>query len=258
VTVSNFHSTEFLDAAGPDAPAGGLLPARGAMMLAQNLLRDRFAGETIRIYEAGGGSCSYLPPELLDNADITVVDLDRTQIQNNNYARTKICGDIQVQEFPTASFDLIVCYNVIEHIERPDRAIRHFLDALAPGGWAFIAAPNPRSFSGLVTRFTPHWVHVWFYRTVLGHKNAGLPGNAPFPIVYHPLVWPPALIDFCKGHGCKVAYICEFESSHLGNLRERHPFAAKILNALIRTLEIASRRKLRRGDFHLIVEKSAR
>jgi 2-polyprenyl-3-methyl-5-hydroxy-6-metoxy-1,4-benzoquinol methylase len=240
-----------------ETPIDGSLPARTAMTVVQNLLRNRFAGRTIRIYEAGGGSISYLPPEMLRSADVTVVDLDATQIATNRYARSKICGDIQVQEFPEASFDLIVCYNVIEHIERPDRAIQRFLDALAPGGWAFIAAPNPRSFSGLATRYTPHWFHVWFYRNVLGHKNAGLPGNAPFPIVYHPLVSPQALIRFCKASGYTVAYFQEFESSHLGALRQRRPVVAKILNAFIRALEIVSRQNLRRGDFHIVLEKPA-
>jgi SAM-dependent methyltransferase len=232
----------------------GLAPA---LAVVQNLLRDRFSGRTIRIYEAGGGSTSYLPPDLLRSADITMVDIDDTQLQNNRYARSKICGDIQVQRFPLASFDLVVCYNVIEHIERPDRAINNFLEALAPGGLTFIAAPNPHSFSGLATRYTPHWFHVWFYRAILGCKDAGRPGNPPFPVVYHPLVSPHRLIEFCKSRGCRILYFREFESSHLSTMRQKRPAVARILNAAIRALEIVSRRNLRSGDFHIVIEKPA-
>jgi SAM-dependent methyltransferase len=227
------------------------------LAIVQDFLRDRFAGRAIRIYEAGGGSTSYLPPELLRSADITIVDIDDTQLRNNQYARSKICGDIQVQRFPPGSFDLIVCYNVIEHIERPDKAIDNFLEALAPGGLTFIAAPNPHSFSGLVTRYTPHWFHVWFYRAVLGNKDAGRPGNPPFPVVYHPLVSPHRLIEFCKSRGCKILYFREFESSHLSILREKRPTTAGLLNAFMGALELISRRKLRSGDFHIVIEKVA-
>ena len=232
----------------------GLVPA---LAIVQNLLRERFAGRTIRIYEAGGGATSYLPPDLLRGADITIVDIDDTQLQKNKYARSKICGDIQVQQFPSATFDLVVCYNVIEHIERPDRAIDHFLEALAPGGLTFIAAPNPHSFSGLATRYTPHWFHVWFYRAVLRSKDAGRPGSFPFPVVYHPLVSPQRLIEFCKSRGCRVLYFREFESSHLSTLRKKQPAVARALNALIRALEIVLRRKLSSGDYHIVIEKPA-
>ena len=98
------------------------------------LLKDRFGSKAIRLYEAGGGSSSWLPNELSERASIVVVDIDETQIQNNTYAHQKILGDIQSTAFPPNSFELIVCYNVIEHLPRPDDAIRLFQSALVPGG----------------------------------------------------------------------------------------------------------------------------
>lgn len=241
-----------------DARNDEIISASHALELVQNLLLNRFADHgTIRIYEAGGGSLSYLPPELLDKADITVVDIDDDQIKNNNYAKNRIRGDIQTCEFPPDSFDLVSCYFVIEHIERPDKAIGHFFDALAPNGLAFIAAPNPNSFTGVVAKYTPHWFHVWFYRTVVGIKAAGLPGNAPFPIVYHPLVSPAKLVEFCKQCGYQIVYFKQFESVQIGKLRDRHPLLGGILNAVLRGLEIVSRRSLREGDFHIVLGKPA-
>jgi len=243
---------------GLDARNDAIISADHALERVQNLLLDRFADhETIRIYEAGGGSLSYLPPELLDKADITVVDIDGDQIKNNSYAKTKILGDIQTCEFPSNSFDLVSCYFVIEHIERPDKAIERFFDALAPNGLAFIAAPNPNSFTGIVAKYTPHRFHVWFYRSVVGIRAAGLPGNAPFPIVYHPLVSPTKLIEFCKWRGYEIAYFKQFESVQIGKLRRRYPLLGSILNAFLRGLEIVSRRSLREGDFHIILRKPA-
>lgn len=254
--ISGSNSTELQDALiAVERPDRGLLPAASALAIVQALLRSRFAGKPVRIYEAGGGSISYLPMEMLRSAEITVVDIDDAQLRNNRYARSKICGDIQTQRFPPGSFDLVVCYNVIEHVERPDEAIDRFLDALAPGGLVFIAAPNPLSFSGLVTRFTPHWFHVWFYRAVLGHREAGRPGHAPFPVVYHPLVAPRRLIEFCTARGFRIVYFREFEASHLGLLRLARPTAARLLDALTRGLEMVLRHSLRFGDFHVLIEK---
>ncbi len=234
-----------------------VLPWQQALALVQDFLLARFSGKTIQIYEAGGGSLSYLPAQLLETADVTAVDIDDAQLQKNSYAKTKIRGDIQVTEFPPRSFDLVACNFVIEHLDRPDLAINRFFTALKPGGLVFIAAPNPRSFTGFVTKYTPHWFHVLCYRLLLGNKNAGQPGHAPFPVVYHPVASPARLIEFCKRGGYRVVYFREFESAQLGNLRDRSPATSRILSALLRGLEIVLRRNVRCGDFHIVLERPA-
>ncbi len=142
----------------------------------------------LAIYEAGGGSTSFLPLNVLRRAHVTVVDIDEDQIRNNDYAQKTILGDIQTYRFAPNSFDLVICYNVIEHVPDVEAALLGFRDALKPNGLILIGAPNPRSLSGVVTKYSPHWFHVWFYRHVRGDKNAGLPGQAPFPTHFHPLV----------------------------------------------------------------------
>ena len=77
---------------------------------------------------------------------MTVVDIDEGQLQRNKYAATKILGDIQTQAFPEGSFDLAVCYNVVEHLTAPDDAIRQFFHALVPGGLVFIGTESGTSF----------------------------------------------------------------------------------------------------------------
>ena len=52
------------------------------------------AGE-LSIYEAGGGSTSFLPLKVLHRAHVTVVDIDEDQIRNNDYAQETILGDVQ-------------------------------------------------------------------------------------------------------------------------------------------------------------------
>src|SRR5262245_53299164 len=109
------------------------LTAKTSLEAIHELLVRRLTRNTIRIYEAGGGSASFLQPNLLELANVTVLDIDEVQLQKNSYADRKVLGDVQTYAFPENSFDLIVCYNVIEHLDAPDRAVDLFFRSLAPG-----------------------------------------------------------------------------------------------------------------------------
>lgn len=233
------------------------LPPDVALSRVREFIEKRFKGTKVRIYEAGGGSLSILPLSSLDHPAITVVDIDETQLRNNRYAQIKILGDIQTYSFSPSSFDLIVCNTVIEHLDHPDQAIKHFYDALAPGGVLFIGAPNPASLSGLVTKYSPHWFHVWFYKIALGRKNAGQPGQPPFPTVYHNVVHPDALINFCKNLGLTLVHFDELTGWVYHNVREKRPFLGRVLFSTVGLLNAFTlgRRDLRNGDYYAVFEK---
>jgi SAM-dependent methyltransferase len=226
---------------------------------AGELIAARLQGSHARIYEAGGGSLSLLPPSLLAASTISVVDIDEVQLNNNTYADIKIQGDIQTYSFPPDSFDLVVCNQVIEHLDHPDQAIRLFGEMLAPGGVLFIGAPHPASFSGLVTKYSPHWFHVWFYRHVMGSATAGQPGHAPFRTVYHPLVHPKKLIAFCDQLGFSTIYFREFPHWAYASLEERRPTLGRLLSRTVAAMNALTlgRHDLRNGDYQIVFEKRA-
>ena len=155
------------------------------------------------------------------------------------------------------SFDLIICYNVLEHVPYVEAALAGFFQSLKRGGLILIGAPNPRSLSGVVTKYTPHWFHVWFYRHVVGKKNAGLPGEPPFPTYFHQLVTPSLLEAFARKNGLQVIYRKEYESPRYPEMRERKPLFAALIDALSVTLNLFLPRKtdVRRGDYHVILRK---
>jgi ubiquinone/menaquinone biosynthesis C-methylase UbiE len=66
-----------------------------------------------------------------DNPDVQIVD-----------------GDVEHLPFPDASFDFVLCIEVIRYFERPDRAIGEIRRVLRPGGTAFITAAPLLSLSG--------------------------------------------------------------------------------------------------------------
>lgn len=231
--------------------------ARDSLLAVHDLLRRRLPQGQLAIYEAGGGSCSVLPPEMPARSRVTVVDIDQDQIRNNTYADDAILGDVQTYRFERETFDLVICYNVIEHLPHVDAALLNFRDALKPGGLILIGAPNPRSLSGVVTKYSPHWFHVWFYRNIRGIKNAGLPGEPPFPTCFHPLVTLPRLQAFAAANGLEMIYRREVESPRYPEMRRRKPLFAKLVDAGAAVLNAVLPRgtDVRRGDYHVILRK---
>jgi SAM-dependent methyltransferase len=237
-----------------DLPSGA---ARESLLAVHGILRAVLPPGKLAIYEAGGGSTSFLPLSVLGRAHVTVVDIDENQIRNNTYADKTILGDIQSYRFPPETFNLVICYNVIEHLADVEAALLGFCESLKQGGLILIGAPNPKSLSGVVTKYSPHWFHVWFYRHVRGDKHAGLPGQAPFPTVFHPLVSLLRLEAFAKAHGLQVIYKREYESPRFPEMRARKPVLASLLDAVavLANLFVPGRADVRRGDYHVILRK---
>jgi SAM-dependent methyltransferase len=237
-----------------DLPPG---EAIDSLLTVHEILSVELPDRKLSVYEAGGGSTSFLPPEVLRRSHVTVVDIDEDQLRNNSYAQKTILGDIQTHRFPPDSFDLIICYNVLEHVLYAEAALAGFFQSLKRGGLILIGAPNPRSLSGVVTRYTPHWFHIWFYRRVIGKKNAGLPGEPPFPTYFHQLVRPSLLEAFARTNGLQVIYRKEYESPRYPEMRERRPLFAALLDSFSVALNLLLPRTkdVRRGDYHVILRK---
>ncbi len=237
-----------------DLPPG---EARESLLAFHCVLAAQLPPTGLAVYEAGGGSTSFLPLDVLRRAHVTVVDIDPDQIRNNDYAQETVLGDIQSYRFASGSFDLVVCYNVIEHLVDVEAALLRFCDLLKRGGLLVIGAPNPQSLSGVVTKYSPHWFHVWFYRYVRGEKAAGQPGEPPFPTVFHPLVTLSSLETFAKTNGLEMIYRKQYESPRFAEMRIRKPLLAAVLDAAAAAMNflLLGKVDVRHGDYHAIMRK---
>jgi SAM-dependent methyltransferase len=237
-----------------DLPPG---EARESLLAVHRILDARLPPTPLSIYEAGGGSTSFLPLAVLRRADVTVVDIDEDQIRKNDYAQETILGDIQTYRFPPGRFDLVICYNVIEHLADVEAALLGFCESLKQGGLILIGAPNPRSLSGFVTRYSPHWFHVWFYRYVRGEKQAGQPGHPPFPTCFDPLVTLSNLENFASQHGLQMIYRKQYESPRYPEMRARKPVFAALIDTASRIINLLlpGDVDVRHGDYHVILRK---
>jgi SAM-dependent methyltransferase len=237
-----------------DLPPG---EARQSLLAVHGILNTKLPPTGLSIYEAGGGSTCFLPLEILQRAHVTVVDIDEDQIRSNDYAQETILGDIQTYRFPPGSFDLVICYNVIEHVADVEATLLGFCEALKQGGLILIGAPNPKSLSGVITRYSPHWFHVWFYRYVRGEKQAGQQGQPPFPTCFHPLVALSNLENFASTHGLQMIYRKQYESPRYPEIRARQPVFAALLDTVARVMNLLlpGNVDVRHGDYHVILRK---
>jgi SAM-dependent methyltransferase len=176
----------------------------------------------VRILEAGCGSSS----EVSFPADTHLVgiDISEKQLSRNHKLSEKIKGDLQTYDFPAQTFDAIVCWNVLEHLPHPEKALEKFSSSIKPGGIIILAVPNVLSVKGLITKFTPHSFHVWYYRHYYGTKLAGTEDHGPFPTFLRLAVSPESLKNFGLRNNFTVEHFDVFEYGFQKAYRQRSPF----------------------------------
>ena len=77
--------------------------ARQSLLTVHSILEKTLPATGLAIYEAGGGSTSFLPLGVLRRAHVTVVDIDEDQIRSNDYAQAAILGDIVFRKTASTS-----------------------------------------------------------------------------------------------------------------------------------------------------------
>src|SRR5699024_8703099 len=108
-----------------------------------------------RVLEAGCGARSHLAYP--GGTRVVGVDLLRSQLRRNTSTPHLVQGDVTALPVAAASADLVVCWDVLEHLPAPERAFAEIARVLRPGGLAVLALPHILSLKGLATRFTPWW-----------------------------------------------------------------------------------------------------
>jgi len=130
------------------------------------------------VLDAGCGSRRFLkfPQETI----FTGIDISQRQLEKYDDLNIKILGDISTYPLENNKYDLIISWDVLEHLAAPIKALNNLIGSLKWKGYLILAMPNVFSLKGIVTKYTPHWFHVFVYRKIYGQKNAGLNDTAPF------------------------------------------------------------------------------
>jgi SAM-dependent methyltransferase len=190
--------------------------------LVNRTIKAHFGTRSIRVLEAGGGSRSrLLEAGITAISGVTTIDIDKDQLDRNNYAETRILADLQDHRFDS-QFDLIEVMNVVEHIEDLEKALDNISDASAEDGLIVLAFPYIHSLSGFVTRYTPHWFHVFFRRRILREPHAGEPGYGPFVAHYNPLIAPAKMKAYFEARGFRTELLLFYPSRIVNRVRRNY------------------------------------
>jgi len=171
----------------------------------QEALEGLMGGRSgLTVLEAGCGSLSHL--RFPADTRVVGIDVAEDQLERNKQLDERICGDIQTCDLGSSRYDVIVCWNVLEHLANPEQALDRFARALRPQGLIVLSAPNLFCLKGLATRYTPYWFHLWFYRNVRGWKEAGTEGNPPFHAYLKTSASQAGIRRFARSKGLAVVY----------------------------------------------------
>ncbi len=150
---------------------------------------------------------------------MTGIDISQKQLDRNKDLQETILGDIQTYPLPSGAFDVVVCWDVLEHLQHPESAVRNLAAAIREEGLLILAFPDPRSLKGLITRLTPHRFHVWSYRHLRRSKRAGTEDYGPFPTVMSPEMAPDRVIRLGRELGLTTELDLAFSATRLSRRR---------------------------------------
>jgi SAM-dependent methyltransferase len=94
-------------------------------------------------------------------ASVTAIDLAEEAVEQTldrvDGRAEVVLGDVHQLPFDDASFDMVVCFEVIEHMNAQDAALSEFARVLRPEGFLLISSPNRNVY----TPGNPHHVHEY-------------------------------------------------------------------------------------------------
>lgn len=132
------------------------LPGMGGRIAAEHLLRYAFAERFVankKILDVASGE-GYGAAIMAENAaHVTGVDIaeDASIFAQRKYANITNLefqrADINALPFENDAFDVITCFETIEHVDSPETAIEELSRVLKPNGVLFVSTPNKENYS---------------------------------------------------------------------------------------------------------------
>jgi SAM-dependent methyltransferase len=83
------------------------------------------------------------------------IDLDFPSLRKNLFLRDRVMGSLEYLPFSSASFDVVTCNWVVEHLEVPQNVLAEVKRVLRPGGRFLFHTPNRNAPSLRVAAHTP-------------------------------------------------------------------------------------------------------
>lgn len=204
-----------------------------------------------RALEAGCGRRTHIH---LGQAFIVGIDIEPAEIGRNGRLDETLVGDIQNYAFEPCSFDVAVCWNVLEHLEYPVGALENMRDALRPGGLLVLGVPDTRSLKTVAVKLTPRRLHEHLYHWLYPHAD---PNDSPFPVILSDSMSLQSLDRYAYQHAMTTVYRRTYESALQEKIRRRLHFGERrwSIIALGTRVLSAGRIDARHSDAVMILRK---
>ena len=98
--------------------------------------------ELAEVGSGGGHVLRMFPRARLTAIDVSDVFLDAARRNLAGYTARFVKGEVDKLDLPPASFDRLICTEVLEHTERPEAILAALSRLLRPNGVAVITVPN--------------------------------------------------------------------------------------------------------------------
>lgn len=216
-------------------------------LMNEHLVRYAFASgfvrEGMRILDAGCGTGygTYALAQDSPLTRVTGVDISPEAIE---YARLNYVGDncvftvadLERSEWPSESFDLVVSFEVIEHIKQPEIFLRCIAEALSKEGCLIVSTPNRKMYSDAIPGYhNPFHVKEFYHEEFVSllkehfsqvtlYAQDFLQGMVVSPLLGHvPRIRPgdiTAVREGVQAHPDDASYfiaVCSFQEMQLRN-----------------------------------------
>ena len=183
----------------------------------------------LKILDAGCGSATHI--KLESNTCLVGIDVSRDELERNVSLSERIIGDIQDCQLPAEQYDAVVCWMVLEHLSRPQNALKNLLRSTRIGGLLILAFPNLFSIKGIVTKLTPLWFHRLFYKRIMQYDFR------PFPTYLRLEMRHKQVVRWFQSNGAVVKFEKLLEGRVSRQFRARH----KVIGLLFCVLDLSVR-----------------
>jgi 2-polyprenyl-3-methyl-5-hydroxy-6-metoxy-1,4-benzoquinol methylase len=216
------------------ADIGSLEPVEAGLRAALQARLDELLDHSRPLDVLDAGCGHRMPVPVADDVRVVGIDIGPAQLRPD--LDEAIVGDLQTYDLGSGRFDVVISWNVLEHVADPMLVIGKFVRALRPGGVVVLGLPHVASVKGLVTKYTPQWFHAWVWRHLLGAS----PGHEEFPTILSRTLKPARLRRFAVENGLSVEFLAEYESWTQKRVRRKLRLHGRIFAVLARLVRIVS------------------
>lgn len=187
---------------------------KGKSDLIEVLLQKASRGKKCKILDIGAGTGEDLKV-ITKFGDVFVIDIEKKAIDliSQDLVAEKQVADVLDIPYDDNSFDIVVCFDVLEHVEDDAKAVAEILRVLKPGGSFVFTVPafnciysehdrklhhfrryNKKSISLLLKDFTRETLGYWFFflflpAVFIRWMSRDISTNDSFFRILHPLFY---------------------------------------------------------------------